>query len=113
MGKTLHDLAKLMGKRRPDNSINLANVISFLKHPRRVRPNNKPKSQYLKKDLQHALHNSGFSVNTQNPLFQFWYTHVDDIPDEAIPSEWDWRDVKGVNYVNPSRAQASPSLNSK
>ena len=31
--------------------------------------------------------------------------HPDDIPDEELPLEWDWRKVNGVNYVNPPRGQ--------
>ena len=31
---------------------------------------------------------------------------MEDIPDDVIPKEWDWRDVDGVNYVSEVRKQA-------
>ena len=98
-----------MGKRSAARPIRLANVISFLKYPQQVRPETKPKSRFLKRDFVRALKDSGFSVDTKDPLYQYWYTHVDDIPNSAVPSEWDWRSVNGVNYVNPSRAQVGCS----
>ena len=85
--------------------ISLRNIIKFLRYPERIRPDDSPKSDFFKEDFERSLIDSGISVDTSNPLLKYWYKHVDDIPDEAVPEEWDWRNVDGVDYMSPLRKQ--------
>lgn len=107
VGKTMGELWDLIGmkeKRWEDTS--LKNIVKFLKYPNTVRPENGVnKSKFYKKDFLKALQSSGMKVDTSNPLYKYYYTHIDDIPDEEVPDQWDWRDVNGVNYMNKARMQ--------
>ena len=95
-----------MGKATATQSdISLRNLIKFLRYPETARSSDRSKSEYFKEDFENSIKNSGISVDTSNSLLKYWYKHVDDIPEEALPEEWDWRDIDGVNYLNPPRMQ--------
>lgn len=38
-------------------------------------------------------------------LIAFWETAAESIPTSALPNEWDWSDIEGVNYVSEPREQ--------
>ena len=105
IGKTFKELKKLIGKPISDQDVSIKSLINFLKYPQKIRPQDSPKSEFFKTDFEEAIKNSGVDVDTTNPVFKYWYKHPDDIPDEELPLEWDWRKVNGVNYVNPPRGQ--------
>ncbi|MDR3547543.1 MAG: hypothetical protein P4M11_04590 [Candidatus Pacebacteria bacterium] len=108
VGKTLVELQKLMGQSAwaPRQIFSIRAVINYLRAPKANRfQQTKLKSAYLKRDLEQALRDSGFVVDTTDPLLKYWYSHVDDIPAKELPKAWDWRDVEGVNYMNPARKQ--------
>jgi hypothetical protein len=106
VGKTLNSLDNLMGK--PicgKRKLLLKNIIDYLEYPEQYRDNNMPKSAAYRKDFENSLKNSGFKVDTRDKVLQYWYKYVDDIPTNALPKNWDWRNVGGVDYVSEARNQ--------
>ena len=95
-----------MGRnKRTTEDISLKQVVNFLKNSEKNKPSKNPKSTFYKANFEESLKNSGFDIDTTDPLFKYWYTYTDSIPDAEMPKEWDWRNVNGQNYVNPPRNQ--------
>eukprot|EP00826_Nyctotherus_ovalis_P002900 TRINITY_DN10583_c0_g3_i1.p1 TRINITY_DN10583_c0_g3~~TRINITY_DN10583_c0_g3_i1.p1 ORF type:complete len:544 (-),score=121.28 TRINITY_DN10583_c0_g3_i1:145-1776(-) len=105
IGKTLDNLWGLI-RRRPvkkDLSVpSLQSIINYLKAPQSFAAD---KSLYYYKDFAESLRKTGIYVDTSDPVLQYWYTHVDDIPDSALPRNWDWRNISGISYMSPVRSQ--------
>ena len=101
-GKTLKTLLNLISRNPLPNTPSLQNIINYLKPSEQLIL---PKSSYFLKDFSESLKHSGFVIDTSDPLLKYWYMHIDDIPDSAIPKNWDWRNVNGISYINPTRSQ--------
>jgi len=108
VGKTLNSLKGLIGESVCNKKkLPLKNIIDYLSYPEKYRNPNASKSTLFKKDFERSLKNSGFEVDTSDEVLKYWYKHVDNIPTKVLPKKWDWRNVKGVNYVNKARTQVN------
>jgi len=105
IGKTLNHLWSLIRRRPVTKTLNvpsLQNIIDYLKSPIR---HESEKSTYFYKDFIKSVKNTGIDVDTSDPLLKYWYMHPDDIPDSALPKNWDWRNISGVSYMSPVKSQ--------
>ena len=108
IGKTLDDMKQLMGQSScQSKELSLQKEVDYMKYPNKFRAENATKSKLIKESLIKALHESGFDVNTSDPILKYWYTPAEDIPDEEVLKEWDWRNVSGENYVSRARDQVA------
>lgn len=81
----------------------LQNIIDYLAYPEKYRDDNAKKSIKYKRDFRKALRNSGFDIDTNDEVLKYWYKHVDNIP--KPPKKWDWRNVRGIDYISKPRTQ--------
>jgi len=104
--KSLEELFLLM-KQKYDKDYEKANLQEIINNfkSENFYIANQAKSSYFKQDFQESIKLSNIQIDINDPVLKFWYTPIDEIPDSELPTEWDWRNINNINYMNPPRIQ--------
>ena len=94
-----------LGLNIENKDVDFNELIKFLRDSYNSNPPDAKKAELKNEEWKESVHNTGFNIDTSNNLLKYWYTPAEEIPTADLSDSWNWKDIKGVSYINEAIRQ--------